>query len=258
MKKFFKTLGWALSVPFVALALLFNYWNVCIKARKYRKNPKELFLEDRLKPIYKGINKILYIKRIKVVAEDFDKIPSKPILFIPNHKSWLDPLVFFKAYYESGHMGLTSMVAKIELKDSKAVRATMTLLDGIFIKRDSGRSILECYNTQMDLIKKGYSVVVYPEGTRVAGDEFGIYQPTVLKVAYQNYIAINPIVAYGLENLKERDSDGKHKIYIKSLKLVQPNNFINTNQEALMAQIQQNAHDEYINLKNRVLNVDKK
>lgn len=87
MKKFFKTLGWALSVPFVGLALLFNIASIRIKARKYKKNPKDMFLEDRLKPIYKGIKKLLYIKRIEVVAEDFDKIPSKQLLFIPNHKS---------------------------------------------------------------------------------------------------------------------------------------------------------------------------
>jgi len=239
-----------LSVPFVGLALLFNWWSAARKARKYKKNPKELFLEERLKPIYKSIKKILYIKRIEVVAEGFDQLPSKQVLFIPNHKSWLDPLVFFKAYYESGHMGLTSFVAKIELKKQKGVQSAMTLLDGIYIQRDNGRSILQCYETEMDLIKKGYSVVVYPEGTRVAGDEFGTYQPTTLKVAFQNYIAICPVVAYGVENIKTYDENNKHKVYIKALKIVQPNNFINTKQEALMAQIQQHAHDEYLKLKN--------
>ena len=258
MKKFFKTIGWALSWPFVAIALGFNLLSVYSKARKFKKNPKDLFLEERLKSVYKLCRKVVYLKRLEIVAEDFDKIPEKPLLILPNHKSDLDIVAIYIAIYESGHMGLTTFVAKAELYKIKPVRRVMELLAGIFMQRDNGRSVYEAYLAQNQRIKDGYSIIVFPEGTRIKSDDFGEFKPTVLKVAMENYIAIEPVAIYGTIDVKPKDKTGKHKIYLKALKPVQPNKYINTKQEYLMSTIQNDVKQVYDELKAKASLQDKK
>lgn len=258
MKKFFKTIGWALSWPFVFIALGFNLLSIYRKARKFKKNPKDLFLEERLKSVYKLFRKVVYLKRIEIVAEDFDKLPEKPLLITPNHKGMFDPIAIFIAMFESGHMGLTTFVAKAELYKRKPVRKVMELLGGIFMQRDNGRSVYEAYLTQSQRIKDGYSVVVFPEGTRIKSDEFGEFQPTTLKVGMENYIAIEPIAIYGTINTKSKSKNGKHRIYLKALKPIQPNQYINTKPEYLMSTIKNDIKKEYDNLKIKATFEDKK
>ncbi|MCQ2956468.1 MAG: 1-acyl-sn-glycerol-3-phosphate acyltransferase [Mycoplasmoidaceae bacterium] len=120
-------------------------------------------------------------------------------------------------------------------------------MDGIFIKRDDGRSILNCYLKQMENVKKGFSILVFPEGTRVYGDEFKEFQPTTLKVAFENYIAIAPMSIYGAD--KKRKAGNTKKVYITALKPVQPNNFITTRPEPLMGSLQANIVEKYNELK---------
>ena len=108
-----------------------------------------------------------------------------------------------------------SFISKIEHQDKKAINAVITLLDGIYIKRDDGRSILDCFNKQMENIKKGFSIIVFPEGTRVPGDEFKQFQPACLKVAYLNFLTVAPITIYGAD-LKNRKADGlKFKVDVQ-------------------------------------------
>lgn len=249
MKKFFKTIGWALSWIFVAIALGFNLLTIYKRARKFKKNPRELFLEERLKPVYKVFRKVNYLRRVEVVAKDFEKLPEKPLLIIGNHKGSTDPIAIYIAMYESGHMGLFTFVAKAELSKKKPIRKIMELLGGMFLQRDNGRSIYETYLKETERIKDGYSVVVFPEGTRVKKDEFGEFKPAVLKVAMENYIAVAPIAIYGTANLKSKDKNGKHKVYVQALKPIQPNKYLNTKQEYLMETLKNDIRKAYENLK---------
>ncbi len=249
IKKIFKSIGYGLSVPFVGLALFFNALWANHQARKYKKDPNSVFLADRLKLVYKIFSKFMYIKRVKVVADGVDSLPTKQMLFIANHKSILDPMVAFKVLYESGKMGQISFISKWELSQDWYTRCVIELMDGIFIKRDDGRSILRCYVKQNENIKKGFSIFVFPEGTRVYGDEFKQFQPTTLKVAFENYIAITPMVIYGTD-IKRKVGHEK-KVYITALKPAQPNNFITTKPEPLMGSLQTNIEQKYFELKKK-------
>lgn len=247
MKKVFKSIGYGLSVPFVLLAVFFSLLFIKRKAKKYKKDPSSVFFQDRIKAVYKIINKVLYIKRIKVEAVDFDKLPTKQMLFIANHKSIYDPMVMIKILYEEGKISPISFIAKNELSKKWYTRAPIELIDGIFIQRDDGRSIYDCFLKETENIKKGFSVAVFPEGTRVPGDEFKEFNPTTLKVAFQNFVAITPIAIYGGD--KKRVFGKEKKIYATALKPVQPNNFINIKQEQLMTSLQSDIIAAYNHLK---------
>ncbi|MBQ0045414.1 MAG: 1-acyl-sn-glycerol-3-phosphate acyltransferase [Mycoplasma sp.] len=247
MKKIFKSIGYGLSVPFVLLATFFALLFAKRKAKKYKKDPNSIFLQERLKTVYKLFNKFLYLKRVEVVLDGFEKLPAKQMLFIADHKHILDPMVIFTALYETNKIGPTSFICKNELSKHWYTRCVIELMDGIFIQRDDGRSIYDCYLKQMENVKKGYSIVVFPEGTRVPGEQFKEFNPTTLKVAFQNFIAIEPIVIYGAD--AKRKIGNKKKVYVSALRPVQPNNFINIKQEQLMETLKNSIVDKYIELR---------
>ena len=249
MKKIFKSIGYGLSVGFVLLALSFHLLSIKRKAKKYKKDPNSIFLPDRLKTIYKLFKKVLYIKRVTFEVENIESLPTKPMLFIANHKSIYDPIVIFNALYEANKLGPTSFICKNELSAKWTTRSVIQLMDGIFIQRDNGRSILECYQKQMENIKKGYSIMVFPEGTRVKGDDFGNFQSTTLKVAFQNFIAIVPIAIYGAD--KPRKKGNVKVINVAALKPVQPNNFIVTKPEQLMETLKADIQTKYNEMKKK-------
>lgn len=252
MKTFFKKIGFYLSVPFVTIALGFSVLSLLRKAKKYTKDPKSISLEDRQRRVYKLFKKILYIKRIEVIPEGIETLPVKQMIFMPNHKSNWDPIVLYNALYEAQRLvGPTSFISKIEHQDKKAINAVITLLDGIYIKRDDGRSILDCFNKQMENIKKGFSIIVFPEGTRVPGDEFKQFQPACLKVAYLNFLTVAPVAIYGADIKNHKPNGLKYRVYVSALKPIQANDYINTKQEFFMANIQEQVVSKYNELKQK-------
>jgi len=249
MKNIFKWIGYVLSWPFVGLALLLGASGCKRKAKKYRKNPEEVFLQDRQRKVYKLFKKAYYLKRIEVHAEGFENLPSKQMFFICNHKSIWDPLALYTALYEANKLGPTSFVAKAELFDNRLLRHVMELIDAIPIQRDNGRSVLDCFNKQNENAKKGWSIAIYPEGTRVTGDKFEEFKPAAAKVAYENYLTIEPVCIYGSDVENHKRKGTKHHIYIAALKPIQPNNYVVIKQQQFMPSIQTMIEDKYIELK---------
>lgn len=255
MKNIFKTIGYILSLPFVLLAVLFGLLSAKRKAKKYLKDPTSIFPQDRAKVVYKLFRKFLYIKRVEIEVNDIEHLPAKQMLFICNHKGILDPIVLFVALYEAEKIGTISFIAKNELSKKWVTRCVIQLMDGIFLQRDDGRSIYNCYLKETENLKKGYSVAVYPEGTRVRGDDFGEFKAATLKVAYENFVAIEPCAVYGTD--KKRKFTKKLLVRIAFLKPLQPTNFINIKQEQLMATLQSSIFAKYNQLKEKPIEAGK-
>lgn len=247
MKNIFKTFGYWLSFPFVFVIILLKLLRVKRKAKKYKKDPNSVFLQDRLKIMYKLFRKFIYLKRVKIEVEGIEKLPSKQMLFVANHKGILDPMVIFVALYEAEKLGPTSFICKYELSEKWITRCCIELMDGIFIKRNDGRSIYQCYLKEMENMKQGFSIIVFPEGTRIRGDQFGAFKDATLKVAYQNFVAITPIALYGTD--KKRKLFHDLPIKVAFLRTIQPNNFITVKQLNLMNTIQDDVFVKYNELK---------
>lgn len=249
---FIKKILHKLSLPFVICALGFNIISAKIKSRRFKKNNNDVFVADRHKLVYKIFKKILWLKRIKVVAKGFENIANKQILFIPDHKSFWDPMVIFVALYEKGLVIPLTFVCKKELSKKKSIDAVISLLNGIYLDRGNGRSILACYNRQKLLAKQGYCICVFPEGTRVPGHVFKEFKPAVLKVAYQCGLSIAPICIYGADLKKSKGDGYLHNVYVTMFKPMQPSQFLNVKQEQLMVTFKDMIVKEYFRLKEKL------
>ena len=218
--------------------------------KKTKKTGDAFFVSDIHKIVYKIFKKVAYLKNFEVVKVGFENIPKKQMLFLPNHKANCDPICVFIALYESGYYNPLSIIAKKELSRFKSIRNVMGLLNGIFLERQNGRSILQCYHRETELIKKNYSILVFPEGTRVIGHNFAKeFKPTVLKVAYENLIAVAPITIYGSDQKKRKKEGFSHKIIVTLNKPLQPNVFINIKPQILMSNIKNLITTKYFETK---------
>lgn len=258
--KFLLNIVHYICVPFIFIGLCFNFLSINSKAKKYRKTPSKILLADRCKIVYKTIKKILFIFNINTEIDGFKDIAKKPLLFIINHKSALDPLIIFKIIYEVGGLNPPTFVAKKELSKSKLMANAMFLIDCVIIQRDNLRSVFDGFLKQDKLSKDGRSICIFPEGTRVCTKEFGEFLPASLKVAYQNFLTIMPITIYGSLGLIDRKVKNENKnktVYIQALKPIQAKSYINIKQENLIDTFKDEMFKTYLKLEKMSQNYQK-
>ncbi|MFO7811079.1 MAG: lysophospholipid acyltransferase family protein [Candidatus Delongbacteria bacterium] len=96
---------------------------------------------------------------VKVIG--LENIPEEPVVIAANHQAGFDiPLLFAKM---TNH---PSFIAKIELSKIPMFASWMRMIGCLFIDRSSPRKALESFKTAAELIKKGQTVIIFPEGTR--------------------------------------------------------------------------------------------
>lgn len=254
MRKFLMCLLHWLAVPFVALALGWNIMWIKRKRNKYLNEPNLYVAEDRYKHVYKIVKKVLFLKHIKVSVKNTEIIPKKPCLFVLNHKSNIDPFLVIKILMEQKGLSYFSIIAKHELKQRKLVLAVMQLIDSIFIDREDLRSIYNGFEQQRNAIAKDEkSIVLFIEGHRFFADDFGTFKDAALKIAYQTYIPIVPIVMYGTSGLMDNDKSNLNKkkhINIQVLEPLKPNEFITSSSEFIAERLKTDMQKTYFELKN--------
>lgn len=97
-----------------------------------------------------------------------ENVPSEGnIILAANHKSNLDPIFVASAIRNRK----IATIAKKELFDNKMLSAILNKLYVIPIDRDNPS--LSTIKTILKKIKEGYAIGIFPEGTRVKGNEFG-------------------------------------------------------------------------------------
>jgi len=111
------------------------------------------------------------------------------------HRSFTDPMVQANAFD-------AIIIAKAEVASIPIMHQAAKLTGIIYVKRESSKSRKATLDTLLETIKKGYNVLIYPEGT--TGDQqltkpfkFGAF-----KLAALNDI---PIVPVALDYSKQRD-----------------------------------------------------
>lgn len=135
-----------------------------------------------------------------------------PVVFISNHQSYFDILVFF-AYIP----GQKSFIAKIETHRIPIFSSWMKYLHCIFMDRSSLKQSFESINLGIDNLKKGYSVVIFPEGTRSHKAEMADFKHGSFKLATKAGVPIVPVTiidTYKIWEEKKRIRPSKVKVII--------------------------------------------
>jgi putative phosphoserine phosphatase/1-acylglycerol-3-phosphate O-acyltransferase len=126
---------------------------------------------------------------------------QRPAVFIFNHRNQVDPVI-------AGRLVNTNFtsVGKKELENDPIVGTMGKLMDAAFIDRDNPKAAVESLKKVEELAKKGLSILIAPEGTRLDTTEVGPFKKGPFRIAMSAGIPIVPIVIRNAEVISARDS----------------------------------------------------
>jgi putative phosphoserine phosphatase/1-acylglycerol-3-phosphate O-acyltransferase len=126
---------------------------------------------------------------------------QRPAVFIFNHRNQVDPVIA-GALVRDNWVG----VGKKELEKDPIMGTLGKLLDGVFVDRDNPVAAVETMHTVEDRARRGLSIVIAPEGTRVDTTEVGPFKKGPFRIAMAVGIPIIPIVIRNAEIVAARNS----------------------------------------------------
>jgi 1-acyl-sn-glycerol-3-phosphate acyltransferase len=132
-------------------------------------------------------------------AERLDRIPDGPVLFVSNHQGNVDIVTFMAAVTMKQH----GFVAKKELESIPYFGKWIPRIRSLMIERDDPRSTLRSFQEGEEWLRQGFSLVIFPEGTRSRGDEMGEFKKGSLRMATQTGLPIVPVSLSGSWRLFE-------------------------------------------------------
>lgn len=142
----------------------------------------------------------------KVNIVGAENIPKESCVFVGNHQGDFDILVMLG--YIDKPIGF---IAKKELEKLPGVNYWMKQIHCVFMNRkdprDSVRSILE----GIENLKKGYSMVIYPEGTRSQGSKLLEFKKGAMKLATKSGAPVVPVTINGTYKIFEAQEGKKVK-----------------------------------------------
>src|SRR5258707_476582 len=126
---------------------------------------------------------------------------ERPAVFIFNHRNQADPMIAGTLVSDN----FTS-VGKKELENDPIVGTVGKIMDAAFIDRDDPKKAIEGLKKVEELARKGLSILIAPEGTRLDTTEVGPFKKGPFRIAMSAGIPIVPIVIRNAEVIAARNS----------------------------------------------------
>lgn len=138
-------------------------------------------------------------KKTVMNVKGAENIPKEgSVVFVANHQSYLDiPLIISSSGMVMG------FIAKYEILRVPMLSGWMKLLQCVFLKRKSPHQSVEAMNKGVETIKKGYSLVIFPEGHRSRSNEIKQFHHGSFKLAFRSGVPIIPVTIDGSFHLYE-------------------------------------------------------
>ncbi len=168
-----------------------------------------LYLNPRWRTRYEGL-------------ENID--PAKTYVLVANHQSLVDILVLYGLYRPY------KWVSKEEIFKVPLVGTNMVLNQYVLIKRGDLKSIKEMMQTCRSWLKRGASILMFPEGTRSEDGEIQEFKDGPFRLAADCGVPVVPIVVDGTHDILPKHGkliDFQADIWLKVLPPVNPQDFGN-------------------------------
>jgi 1-acyl-sn-glycerol-3-phosphate acyltransferase len=147
---------------------------------------------------------------------------NRGFCLIANHQSNFDiPLILSSIPENIGFIG------KSEMLRIPFLRTWMKALNCVFIKRDDLGHSIRGIKKALEQVKKGYSMVLFPEGTRSRQANPGVFHEAGIRLAIKNGIPILPVSICNSHKMFEstgRITPTEVKIIIHPLKIYEKKN----------------------------------
>ncbi len=162
--------------------------------------------------------------------ESIDALKDEPVVVVSNHQSNIDiPMLI--GYFPKD----VGFVAKKEMETWPVFGMWMRRIQCVFLDRNNPREGIKSIQEAVEKIKNGYSVVIFPEGTRSKTGEIGEFKKGSFKLASDAKVKIIPVSIKGTIDVMGRNNakikKGKIRVYVDEP--VDPNTMGREEQKAL-------------------------
>lgn len=145
--------------------------------------------------------------RVKYEIKGEENIPENgPIMVYANHQGLADILAIYYLFRNHFQIGF---VAKNEWRKLKPLANAIEYTRSIFLIRDNSREALKAIGQACDLLNKGFSLAIFPEGTRSQKHEPGEFKIASFKFAEKGNVPILPITLDGSYKIFEETGNYK-------------------------------------------------
>lgn len=149
------------------------------------------------------VDEVIDIFNITVNVEGRENIPmDQPCVFICNHEGYGDIFVLFRAL--AGKQ--VGYVAKDALSKVPYFGKWITMIRGVYIARGDARAALKSISEGVKLLKNGFSLAIFPEGTRSRGPVMNEFKAGSFKLATKAKVPVVPISLNGTYHLFEEEN----------------------------------------------------
>lgn len=146
--------------------------------------------------------------KINYEIEGEENIPAAgPIMVYSNHQSLLDIVAMF---YLFGRHFQVGFIAKEEWRKVNALRTGIEASKSVFLIRNNPREALKAVTEAGELLKNGYSLIIFPEGTRSRGHEMGEFKTASFKFAEKGKTPILPVSIDGTYKIFEEKNNVRY------------------------------------------------
>ena len=178
------------------------------KLENLKKNGTKQDIQEYIDKVVNGwASHVLNYVGAKINVIGKENVPEGTCLYVANHQGFFDIPIIISSLDNS-----VGFIAKKELLKLKVLTYWMSQMHCIFMDRSNVRESIKAINEGIENLKNGYSMVIFPEGTRSKGPKVGEFKKGSLKLALKSGVPIVPIAIDGSYKLRE----GNEKSRIKS------------------------------------------
>jgi 1-acyl-sn-glycerol-3-phosphate acyltransferase len=167
-----------LAFALVSIATIIYYWSTSI------------FLGHSIERGF--IIRAAYIRIMQAVlnveVKFYGRLPDKKFngFIIANHRSYFDPVVILR------DMNAVT-VSKSQVSHWPIVGAGAEIVGVIWVSREEKDSRKAARNKMLELVKKGYAVLIFPEGTSSAAEKMLEVRNATFEMAAENNFPVLPV-----------------------------------------------------------------
>lgn len=162
-------------------------------------------------------------------------VKGKTYVIISNHQSILDILFLNCLGYNF------KWISKIENTKIPVLGWYLRMADYITVDRGNRESKEKMLEKSFQCLRKGISIMIFPEGTRSVDGNVGFFRRGAFELAVKAHVPLLPVVIDGTGGILPKHSlifKNGHRIRIKVLDPVEPESFGTDNPDILAAEFQ--------------------
>ena len=171
----------------------------------------------------------------KIHIEGREKaVKGMTYVIISNHQSLLDILLINSLRYKF------KWISKIENFNIPVIGWYLKMADYIIVDRQNEESKIEMLAKSYNFLKKGISIMIFPEGTRSLNNEIGFFKRGAFQLALQADVPILPVLIDGTGGILPKHGlifSSGHHIRIRVLDPINPATFGTDTPENLALQL---------------------